>query len=235
MEYQELKHRYARQMAIPEIGKEGQMKLYRAKVLVIGCGALGSMVAMQLAGAGVGTIGIADFDTVDISNLQRQYFFATEDAGRSKAEILSVKLNALNPDIKIEVFKGMVTSHNAEDLFLKYDFIIDGTDNPDSKRITGEYSRKSGKACCIGGVREFYGQVMTFLPEDPRFEDYFGTTSGDNFLPCSLGGVIGPSAALCASIQAAETIKYITQTGCLLSQKILTYNLISNSFRLFSL
>lgn len=231
----DLKLRYARQIAVPEIGKQGQEKLINSKVLVIGCGALGSMVAMQLAGAGIGTIGIADYDTVDISNLQRQFFFKTEDSGSSKVKLLAKSLKALNPDVKVIEYLEIINPKKAEILFPEFDFIVDATDNPDSKRMTGEYSGKSGKPCCIGGVRDFNGQIMTFLPMDPRFEDYFGKPSGDGFLPCSLGGVMGPAAALCASIQASEAIKFLSGAGELLSGKLLLFNLLTNSFHKFSL
>ncbi|MCH5226858.1 MAG: HesA/MoeB/ThiF family protein [Muribaculaceae bacterium] len=229
------KMRYARQIAVPEIGKEGQEKICKGKVLVIGCGALGSMVAMQLAGAGVGEIGIADFDNIDISNLQRQFFFRAEEAGKSKMEVLRQRLQELNPEIKVRGYKEMITSGKADKIFGDYDFIVDATDNPESKRMTGTMALKKAMPCCIGGVRDFGGQVMTFLPESPRFEEYFGTASADGFLPCSLGGVMGPAAGLCASIQASETLKYLSGTGDLLSGRLLIFDLLKNSFQLFHL
>lgn len=229
------KIRYARQIAVEEIGREGQEKLLRAKVLVIGCGALGSMVAMQLAGAGIGKIGIADFDSVDISNLQRQFFFTTEEAGMKKAELLARNIGRLNPEVEVELFPLMITKRNAEKIFENFDFIVDATDNPESKKMTGEISHLKNKACTIAGVNGFSGQVMTFLPEDPRFEEFFGTASGESFLPCSLGGVMGPVAAVAASLQAIETIKYITEAGELLSGNILVFNLLDNTFAKISL
>ena len=228
-------NRYARQLTLPEIGKEGQAKLGESKVLLIGCGALGSMVAMQLAGAGVGEIGIADFDTVDITNLQRQFFFKTEEAGKSKVDLLFQRIVDLNPETKVNVIREMVTPQRAKELFQVYDFIVDGTDNPESKRMTGEISKLAGKPCCIGGVSGFSGQLMTFLPDSARFEDYFGETTTEGFLPCSLGGVIGPSAGLCASLQAAEVIKFLTGAGDILTGKLLIFDLLKNSFRVFSL
>lgn len=230
-----LNERYGRQIAVKEIGKEGQLKLLQARVLVIGCGALGSMVAMQLSGAGVGEIDIADFDNVDISNLQRQFFFKTEEAGLSKALITKNRIEALNPDIKIREFNEMITFRKAREIFPKYDFIVDATDNPDSKRMTGEVSKEKDKPCCIGGVRDFGGQVMTLLPSTPRFEDYFGNASAEGILPCSLGGVMGPAAALCASLQASEVIKYLTGAGQLLNGKILLFDLLKNDFKVFLL
>lgn len=235
LEESDIRLRYARQIAVPEIGKRGQTKLLESKVLVIGAGALGSMVAMQLAGAGVGTIGICDFDKVDISNLQRQFFFTTSEAGESKVDLLSQRLAGLNPDSDVRVYKEFMTPHKAENIFPEYDFIVDATDNPESKKMTGELCGIIGKACNIAGVREFSGQVTTLLPTDARFEDYFGAASGAGVLPCSLGGVIGPAAALCASLQSSETIKCLLSTGSLLSGKLLYFNLLTNSFQIFRL
>lgn len=226
--------RYARQITVPEIGKIGQRKLEESKVLIIGCGALGSMVAMQLAGAGVGTLGIADFDIIDISNLQRQFFFKTIDGGKSKVDLVYESIEGLNPNVRIIKYNHLITSSLAETIFPAYDFIVDATDNPDSKRMTGSISQKLKLGCCIGGVKDFSGQVMTFLPEDPRFEDYFGEASSDAFLPCSLGGVMGPSAAFCASVQSSETIKYLAHTGKLLSGRIFLFNLLNNTFQVIS-
>lgn len=226
--------RYARQITVPEIGKIGQRKLEESKVLIIGCGALGSMVAMQLAGAGVGTLGIADFDIIDISNLQRQFFFKTIDGGKSKVDLVYESIGGLNPNVRIIKYNQLITSSLAETIFPAYDFIVDATDNPDSKRMTGSISKKLNLGCCIGGVKDFSGQVMTFLPEDPRFEDYFGEASSDAFLPCSLGGVMGPAAAFCASVQSSETIKYLAHTGKLLSGHIFLFNLLNNTFQVIS-
>lgn len=227
--------RYARQIAVPEIGEEGQRKLSDSKVLVIGCGALGSMVVMQLAGAGIGTIGISDFDTIDISNLQRQFFFTVNEAGEDKCKVLEKRIHALNPEIKILTYPVIMTAKKAENLFGEYDFIIDATDNPATKKMIGKVSKEKGKACCIAGVRNFGGQVMTFLPDEPRFEDYFGSGEDEGFLPCSLGGVMGPAAALCASIQASEAIKYLVGNSSLLNGRILLFDLLKPSFKIIPL
>lgn len=231
----EFRYRYSRQIAVEGIGEAGQLNLCNAKVMIVGCGALGSMIAMQLAGAGINTIGVADFDNIDVSNLQRQFFFQTSEAGKPKSVVLKERMEALNPDVKIEVYQEMVTTLKAEKIFSDYDFIVDATDNPDSKRMTGEICRKMKKPSCIGGVRDFSGQVMTLLPGDARMEDYFGEGAGEGFLPCSLSGVVGPAAAICASLQASEVIKYFTKTGELLSGKLLTFNLLNNSFLTFEL
>lgn len=232
---EEDKIRYSRQMAVSSIGEEGQIKLRGSRVFIVGCGALGSMVAMQLAGAGVGVIGLADYDTIDISNLQRQFFFSAEEHGRFKTDILASRIMSLNPDVEVKVKREVITGRVAEEVFPDYDFIIDATDNPESKRMIGEKCRQLRKACCLGGVRDFEGQVITLLPEDPRFEDFFGEAENEGFLPCSLGGVTGPAAALCASVQSSETIKYLIGKGTLLSGKILFFDLFKDTFRIFSL
>ena len=230
----DLKIRYSRQISVKEIGYEGQQRLCEGKVLIIGCGALGSMIAMQLAGAGVGTIGIVDFDNIEVSNLQRQFFYTTSECGRPKSEMLEKKILTLNQSVKVNRLNKFFTAKDAAAHFPDYDFIIDATDNPDSKRLIDEMARENGKPCCIGGVRDFSGQVTTLLPEDPRFDEIFGVVVGDSFLPCSLGGVVGPAAAFCASIQASEAIKFLAKAGELLSGKILFFDLLKPSVKIFS-
>lgn len=232
---EDLKIRYSRQIAVEDIGLEGQRRILEAKILIIGAGALGSMVAMQLAGAGISTIGIADYDNIDISNLQRQFFFHTKESGKSKVDVISRRISDLNPEVVVKEYKEMITPQKAEQIIPFYDFIVDATDNPASKRMVGEISKKYGKACVIGGVRDFKGQIMTLLPDDPRLEEFFGKGASEGYLPCSLAGVIGPAAALCSSILSSETIKYITKSGELLSGKLLIFDLLSNSFHVFCL
>lgn len=225
--------RYSRQISVPQIGREGQKKICESKVLIIGSGALGSMVGMQLAGAGVGKIGIADFDTVDISNLHRQFFFNTSEAGKPKAHILNDRMKGLNPEIEVNVYNKLITPEIASEIFSDYDFIVDATDNPESKKMTGEISRRIGKGCCIGGVRDFEGQIITLYPKDYTMEDYFGIPGADGFMPCSLGGVMGPAAALCASIQTAEVIKYIVGLKEKSTGGMVQFDLSTNTFRKF--
>lgn len=224
--------RYSRQIALDEIGEEGQEKLLAARVMVVGCGALGSMVAMQLAGAGVGTIGIADFDTIDISNLQRQYFFKTSEAGKPKADVLEERIGDLNPQVWVIKERRVVTDTEGRRIFPDYDFIIDATDNPASKRMVEQKAGECGKTCCIGGVKGFSGQVMTIRPGGIGFTEIFGVPEESGCLPCSSGGVMGPAAALCASVQSMEAIKHITGAGATLAGKILSFDLLAGSFNL---
>lgn len=227
--------RYGRQIAVEQIGRQGQIRLINSKVLIIGCGALGSMVAIQLSGAGIGYIGIADFDNIEISNLQRQFFFNTEDVGKSKVNVLAERIKKLNPTTEVKIYQELITTRKAEDIIPLYDFIIDATDNPESKKMIGKISKEKGKACCIGGVKDFQGQIMTILPDDNRFEDFFGVTETDGILPCSLGGVMGPTAALCASMQACEAIKFLSGNENLHSSSLQVFNLLTNNFQSFSL
>lgn len=232
---EDFKRRYSRQIAIPEIGLEGQKKISRSKVLIIGAGALGSMVAMQLAAAGVGVLGIADFDNVEISNLQRQFFFSTQEAGTPKVDIVAKRISAINPSVKVNSYRQLMGENEARNIFPTYDFIVDATDNPDSKRMIDRVAKESYLPCCIAGVRDFSGQVITIMPDNIRFHDIFGDSDPEGFLPCSLGGVGGPAAALCASVQAGEVIKYMTDAGALLNGKLFTFNLLTNSYSVFML
>lgn len=235
LEEEVLKQRYGRQIAVTEIGSDGQMKLRQGSVLVIGCGALGSMVGMQLAGAGVKKLGLIDFDTIDISNLQRQFFFKTAETGKSKVETLSKRICELNSDVEVKKYSVLLQRALAEEIFKEYDFIIDASDNPETKRLTAELTLKEGKGCCIGGVRDFGGQVITLVEGSNAPEEYFGNGSTEGILPCSLGGVMGPAAAFCASVQASEAIKYLTGAGELLSGKLFVFDLLNNRFKVFSL
>lgn len=223
--------RYSRQLDPSCIRETGQEKLLSSTVLIVGCGALGSMVSVQLAGAGVGHLILADFDTIDISNLQRQFFFKTEDAGKKKSKILSLHIKSLNPDIDVEIIDGVINQKVLEGLDNEIDFIVDATDNPSSKLIIEKYCKKKGIAYCIAGVSDFHGQVLTVVPGGAGFYDLFNDAEQD-ILPCSLGGVMGPTAALCASLQASEVIKYLSGNGCDSSQ-LLIFNLLDNKFDKF--
>lgn len=227
----EEKRRYSRQISVEEIGESGQLRLLSSKVAIVGCGALGSMVAMQLAAAGVGTIVIADFDTIDISNLQRQFFFTTDEAGSYKADVLAVRMSAINPECKVEIVKRMIDRKLAYEIFRSCDFVIDATDNPASKMMIEEVCDSLGKYCCVAGVSGFHGQVMTIRPGALKFGEVFSQDAESEFLPCSISGVVGPAAALCASIQASETIKFLTSSGQTLEDRLLTFDLLSDTFQ----
>lgn len=231
-----LNSRYSRLTTLPEIGPERIEFLNNAHVLIIGCGALGSLCSMYLAASGVGNITIADFDTIDISNLQRQLFFSEADLGNHKSTVLAERMRALNSEIDINVFPQLINKEKAFQLFPKYDVIIDGSDNPDTKMMTDAISYDVKKPAVIAGVRGYEGQVMTCLPNSARFSDVFGNDiSCNGFLPCSISGVVGPAAGVAASIQATEAIKLITKNGDVLADRVLFFNLLNMEFNVLSL
>lgn len=223
-------------IALPEIGREGINKLNKAKVMIVGCGALGSVCAMYLAGAGIGNIIIADFDTIDISNLQRQLFYETAQAGKPKAETLAEKIVALNPECTVKCINNIVTGSSADSLYREVDFVIDATDNPSSKTMTDEICTLLGKGYCIGGVAGFKGQIMSWKPGCARYTDIFSPQSVcSGMSPCSAGGVIGPIAGIIACIQASETIKHLTGVGEMLYNKVFMIDLLTMQSQLFEI
>lgn len=220
--------RYSRLEMLEGIGPEGIEKLNKAKVLIIGCGALGSLCAMYLGASGVGTIGIADFDTIEISNLQRQLFFDESQLGKSKVETLAPRLKAINSETVVNVYNEFLTKNKVEKYFYDYDFIIDGSDNPATKSLTANVCEKLGKPYCIGGVKEFSGQVMSWSKGHAGYMDLFGDIPQcSGFTPCSVSGVLGPAAGIVASVQASEAIKHLTGAGKMLYDSIFLFDLYS--------
>lgn len=231
-------NRYSRNIAC--IGAEGQRRLSAASVFVIGCGALGGQVAMLLAGAGVGRIGIADFDIVDISNLQRQLFFSEDSSGRKKVVEIASRMRSLNSDIIVEPFDKLIRESDCDELLGKYDFIVDATDNPATKYMTDRICRRIGVAGCIAGVSGWQGQVMTVTGKSDDgslcFADIFPPPDSDpSMLPCEALGVIGASASAIASIQAAEALKYILGAGTPLVGRLLTMNLLDMTWQVYEM
>lgn len=228
--------RYSRIEAIEGIGEQGVERLNEGKVFVVGCGALGSLCAMYLAGSGAGTVGIADFDTIDISNLQRQLFFDERSLGKSKVRTLADKIRNLNSSVTVEVFEGMVSRSKAEEIFAGYDFVIDGSDNPATKLMTSAVCESIGLPYCIGGVRECAGQIMSWTPGHLGYRDVFGDKIAcGGFTPCSAGGVLGPAAGVVASVQASEAIKFLTGHGELLTDRLQTFDLAAPAAAIFQL
>lgn len=230
---EEQKERYARHIILDEIGVKGQEKLFDAKVLVIGAGGLGSPVLLYLAAAGVGTIGIADADEVDLSNLQRQIIHTTADIGRAKVQSAARAMQEINPEVKINAFHFLVTPDNIMELIADYDFVIDATDNFTAKFLINDACVMAQKAFSHAGILRFQGQLMTYVPEKgPCYRCIFKNPPPKDAVPtCRQAGVIGAIAGVIGSLQAMEAVKYITGAGDLLTGRLLTYDALTMRFR----
>lgn len=228
--------RYSRSIALPDLGEAGQAKICAGSVLLIGAGALGSVAAMYLAAAGVGRIGIADFDTVDLSNLQRQIAYVETSAGKPKVAELAARLHDMNSSIEIVQYNTLVSERNANDIFAGYDVIVEGSDNPSTKHMVAKVCGLLSKPCVIGGVSRWNGQVMTILPGDTAYNDIFGENPEcSTFAPCGAAGVIGPLPGVVGSIQAIEALKLLSDTGKTLSNKLLQIDSSTFTVAKFSL
>src|SRR4051812_3831751 len=225
--------RYSRHLIMPEVGIEAQKKLKASKVLCIGAGGLGSPAAMYLAAAGVGTLGIVDFDTVDFSNLQRQILHGTPDVGRSKLASAKDKLNAINPNVKIELYETALTSQNALELFAPYDVILDGTDNFPTRYLVNDACVLLGKPNAYGSIFRFEGQASVFATrEGPCYRCLYPEPPPPGLVPsCAEGGVLGVLPGMIGVLQATETIKLITGIGEPLIGRFLIYDALKMKFR----
>lgn len=224
--------RYSRHLLIPEVGLDGQKKLKSSSVLVIGTGGLGSPIALYLAAAGVGRIGLVDYDTVDSSNLQRQIIHGTSTVGKLKVESGKDRMRDLNPDIQVEVYNVPLTSDNALEIAKGYDLIIDGTDNFPTRYLTNDVSVMLGIPNVYGSIFRFDGQVSVFgLPGGPCYRCIFPEPPPPGLVPsCAEGGVLGVLPGTIGTIQATEAIKLLLGIGTPLSGKLLLYNALDMSF-----
>jgi adenylyltransferase/sulfurtransferase len=225
--------RYSRHLIMPEVGVEGQRKLKAAKVLCIGAGGLGSPAAMYLAAAGVGTIGIVDFDVVDFSNLQRQLLHGTPDVGRPKLDSAKDRLNALNPSVHVETYDTALSSANALTLFEPYDVILDGTDNFPTRYLVNDACVLTGKPNAYGSIFRFEGQASVFgMKEGPCYRCLYPEPPPPGLVPsCAEGGVFGVLPGIIGVIQATETIKLILGVGEPLIGRFLIYDALRMRFR----
>ena len=225
--------RYSRHLIMPEVGLEGQRKLKAAKVLCIGAGGLGSPAAMYLAAAGIGTLGIVDFDVVDFSNLQRQIIHGTPDVGRAKLASAKDRLNALNPNVHIETYDEALSSENALRLFEPYDVILDGTDNFPTRYLVNDACVLTGKPNAYGSIFRFEGQASVFATkEGPCYRCLYPEPPPPGLVPsCAEGGVFGVLPGIIGVIQATETIKLVLGAGEPLIGRFLIYDALRMRFR----
>ncbi len=225
-------HRYSRHLLIPEVGLEGQKKLKAASVLVIGTGGLGSPVALYLAAAGVGRIGLVDYDVVDFSNLQRQVIHGTSKLGVLKVDSARERMLDLNPDITVDVYNQPFTSENAIRIAKSYDILVDGTDNFPTRYLVNDVSVLLGKANVYGSIFRFDGQVSVFdARRGPCYRCLFPEPPPPGLVPsCAEGGVLGVLPGTIGSLQASEALKLILEIGEPLIGKLLLYNALDMSF-----
>jgi molybdopterin/thiamine biosynthesis adenylyltransferase/rhodanese-related sulfurtransferase/molybdopterin converting factor small subunit len=225
--------RYSRHLIMPEVGIDGQRKLKAGSVLCIGAGGLGSPVAMYLAAAGIGRLGIVDFDTVDFSNLQRQILHGTPDVGRPKLASAKDRLNALNPNVHIETYEVALSSQNALQLFEPYDVIVDGTDNFPTRYLVNDACVLTGKPNAYGSIFRFEGQASVFATKDgPCYRCLYPEPPPPGLVPsCAEGGVLGVLPGMIGVIQATEAVKLILGIGEPLIGRFLIYDALRMRFR----
>ena len=224
--------RYSRHILLKGVGGKGQEKLLNAKVLVIGAGGLGSPITLYLAAAGVGTIGIVDPDTVELSNLQRQVLHYTSDVDRPKVVSAKETVEKLNPDVTVKPIQGLVTKENIIDLVNEYDFILEGTDNFPTKFLVNDACILTDKPFNQGGILRFRGQTMTHVPGSASYRCVYREPPPPGAVPtCSEAGVLGAIAGILGTIQAAEALKYILGLGELLTNRVLQFDALTMEFR----
>ena len=226
--------RYSRHIILPNIGGKGQRKLLDSSVLVIGAGGLGSPVAMYLAAAGIGKLGIVDFDQVEVTNLQRQILHTTADVGRSKVASAVEHLRAINPTIEVVGHETLLFSTNVFEIFEGYDVIVDGTDNFPVRYLVNDATQFTGKPLVYGSIYQFEGQATVFTPgqETPCYRCLFPAPPPPGTVPsCAEGGVFGVLPGVIGSIQATEAIKIITGEGDTLEGRLLLYDALAMDFQ----
>ena len=225
--------RYSRHLMLPEVGVEGQSRLKSASVLVVGAGGLGAPLGMYLAAAGVGRLGLVDFDVVDFTNLQRQVSYATADVGRRKLEAMRERLHGINPHIQIDVHEIRLDSANALDILRPYDVVVDGTDNFPTRYLVNDACVLLGKPNVYGSIFRFEGQAAVFWAErGPCYRCLYEEPPPPGLVPsCAEGGVLGVLPGIVGCIQAAETIKLLLGTGEPLIGRLLLFDALSMRFR----
>ena len=225
--------RYARHLIMPEVAMTGQARLKASRVLCIGAGGLGSPLTLYLAAAGIGTIGLVDFDVVDVSNLQRQIIHTTADIGRPKIDSAEAKLKALNPALVVNRYEYPINSDNALEIFADYDVIVDGTDNFPTRYLVNDACVLLGKPNVYGSIFRFDGQASVFFPpHGPCYRCLYPEPPPPDLVPnCAEGGVLGILPGAIGVIQATETVKLILGTGRPLIGRLMLYDALDMTFR----
>ncbi|MBI3088332.1 MAG: molybdopterin-synthase adenylyltransferase MoeB [Candidatus Omnitrophica bacterium] len=225
--------RYSRHLIMPEVGVQGQEKLVNAKILLIGAGGLGSPLGLYLAAAGVGKLGIVDFDTVDFTNLQRQIIHRTEDVGRLKVESAKERINAVNPEVQVETYNTRLSRGNVLDLITGYDLVVDGTDNFPTRYLVNDACVFQKKPNIYGSIFRFDGQATVFYPfKGPCYRCLYPEPPPPGMVPsCAEGGVLGVLPGVIGLIQATEAVKLIMGQGEPLIGRLLLYNALKMEFR----
>ena len=227
------RQRYSRHLLLPEIGEAGQRRLKAARVLCVGAGGLGSPAALYLAAAGIGTLGLVDFDVVDFSNLQRQIIHGTGDVGRSKLQSAQARIEALNPEVRVETFEARFSAANARTLVEAYDVIVDGTDNFPARYLVNDACVLYGKPNAWGSIFRFEGQAAVFAaPDGPCYRCLHPEPPPDGLVPnCAEAGVLGVLPGIIGTIQATEALKLILGIGEPLIGRFLIYDALKMRFR----
>ena len=226
--------RYSRQIVLKDVGVVGQKKIYSSKVLIVGAGGLGCPVADYLSRAGVGTIGIADFDKINLSNIHRQNLYNAKDIGKYKVDVVKEKIKSINPFTKIKTYKKKITNKNLNNVIKSFDIIVDGSDNFKTKFLLNKYSIKYKKKLIVGAISKFDGHVFTFDFKDkktPCLRCFYQSEPSDEILNCEAEGIMGPVAGIIGNIQANEVLKKILKIGKDLNKNILIINLLTLNFR----
>ena len=226
--------RYSRQIVLKDVGVVGQKKIRSSKVLIVGAGGLGCPIADYLSRAGVGTIGIADFDKINLSNIHRQNLYNSKDIGKYKVDIVKEKIKSINPFTKIKTYKKKITNKNLNYIIKSFDIIVDGSDNFKTKFLLNKYSIKYKKNLIVGAINKFDGHVFTFDFKDkktPCLRCFYQSEPSDEILNCEAEGIMGPVAGIIGNIQANEVLKKILKIGKDLNKNILIINLLTLNFR----
>ena len=226
--------KYSRQIVLKNVGTIGQKKILNSNVLIVGAGGLGCPIIDYLSRAGVGKIGIVDYDRVDISNIHRQSVYTSKDVGKYKVEVLKKKLIDINPDVKIKIYKSKITNKNAYKILNQFDIIVDGSDNFKTKFLLNQFANKLKKIFIVGAISRYDGHIFSFnfkRNNEACLKCFYQSEVNEEVLNCETDGILGPVAGIVGNIQANEVLKYILGLKNELTNKILIINLLNLTFR----